>query len=170
MYSLRYFCRFFYYEVAFIFFFLALFPVRSRVSRNYVWFAGPWLMFNTIGWLLAFNAPGVRLRQQAIYAALPDVADRSLGSFIQFVIPKAIIEWVEIVVSPGTVLVFLVAFVIGSTQKFLVGDKNAQRALRFSAALLFSSLVLNLISQSASAFSYDSYWHTTSSTLLSCPK
>jgi hypothetical protein len=152
--------------VALIFLLLSLFSKRSGVSRIYAWFTGPWLISNTVGWILAFNSPGVRSRQEVISDALPDVADRSLGSFIEFVIPKGVIEWVEIVVSPGTVLVFLVAFVIGSAQKFSVGDRNVKRAFRFSAAFLLSSLVLNLVSQSASAFSYDSYWHTTSSTLL----
>jgi hypothetical protein len=147
--------------VATTLFALSLGSTRSNVSRNYLWLAGPWFLTNTIGWLLAYTAPGTQARKAVLGERTLDAAD-----LIEFVFPKAIIEWVQILVSPGTILVVVVAFMAGRVIKEST-DKNAgQSGLKFSGLLALSSLLLNVISQSAAAFSYDAFWHTTSSATL----
>jgi hypothetical protein len=133
----------------------------STVSRSYLWLAGPWLLTNTTGWLLAYTAPGTQARRAVLGERTLDV-----GDLLEFVFPKAIIEWVQILVSLGTVLVFVIAFTVGSLLKPSIDKKEVRSGVMWSGLLMFSSLLLNTISQSASAFSYEAFWHTTSSATL----
>jgi hypothetical protein len=133
----------------------------SAVSRNYRLLGGPWLLTNTLGWLFAYTSAGTQARRAVLGERTLDV-----GDLLEFVFPKAIIEWVQILVSLGTVLVFVIAFTVGSLIKPSVDKKEVQSGFIWAGLLMFSSLVLNIISQSASAFSYEAFWHTTSSATL----
>jgi hypothetical protein len=147
--------------VAFTWTAISLVSKRRIVLRNYLWLAGPWFLTNTIGWFFAYTAPGTKVRRSVL-------GERNLdtGDLFEFVFPEAIIEWVQIIASPGTILVFVIAFTVGSLLSPTI-DKNVGRSgFKWSGLLIFSSLLLNVISQSAAAFSYDAFWHTTSSSTL----
>jgi hypothetical protein len=131
------------------------------VSKNFRWLGGPWLLTNTTGWLLAYTAPGTQARRAVLGERTLDV-----GELLEFVFPKAIIEWVQILVSIGSLLVFVIAFTVGSLIRTSVDKKEVRSGFIWAGLLMFSSLVLNIISQSASAFSYDAFWHITPSAIL----
>ena len=142
-------------------FVFALRSTRAVVSRNLLWLAGPWFVTNTLGWLFAYTSSGTEERRATLGERYLDA-----GELFAFVFPKAIIEWLQIVASLGTILVFLIAFTAGSLLKPSSDRKAGLSGFKLSGVLLVSSLLLNIISQSAAAFSYDAFWHTTSSSIL----
>jgi hypothetical protein len=138
---------------------------RSVVSRNFLWLAVPWFLTNTLGWLLAYTSPGTQARRANLEEILGE-KNIGAGDLLEFVFPKAIIEWVQILVSLGTILIFVIAFTVGSLIRPVMDKKVGQSGFKISGLLMVSSLLLNIISQSAAAFSYDAFWHTTSSATL----
>ena len=139
---------------------------RLGVPRNYFWLAGPWFLANTIGWLVSFTSPGTQGRRGVISAVDPSIDNRSFADFVDLIFPSSIIEWVELLVAPGTILVFVIVFALGTLLETST-DKDVDRSgFKWSGILLFLSLFLNIVSQAASVFSSDAFWHTTPSALL----
>ncbi len=147
--------------VAFSLLALSIGSSRSGVSRNFVWLAGPWFLSNTIGWLLAYTSSGTRARRAVLGERTLDA-----GVFLDFIFPKAIIDWVEILVSPGTILVFVLVFIVGGLLRTTIEKEEERSGFKWSGAILLLSLILSIISQAASFFSYDAFWHVTPSATL----
>lgn len=147
--------------VAFTLLSLSFGSSRSFVSRNYLWLGVPWFLTNTLGWLFAYTSPGTQARRAVLGETTLAAED-----LLEFVFPKAIIEWAQILVSLGTILIFVIAFTVGTLLKPSVDKKVGRSGFIWSGLLMFSSLLINVISQSAAAFSYDAFWHTTSSATL----
>jgi len=139
---------------------------RLGVPRNFFWLSGPWFFANTIGWLVSFTSPGTQGRRGAISAVDPSVDNRSLTDFVELIFPSSIIEWVELLVSPGTILVFVIIFTLGTLLKPNLDKGAGGSGLKWPGTLLLLSLVLNIVSEAGSTFSMNAFWHTTPSALL----
>jgi hypothetical protein len=124
-------------------------------------FFGSFFLANALGFLVAYNAPGVGIRRNLHFQNLEDP---TLQTFVSGA-HGALIEWQSVVFSPGTVLALTIFILLGS---FASQDENKEKTnwIAFSGWILFASLVFNLISQTASHFSYDAFWHLTPTYVL----
>lgn len=130
--------------------------VVGRWDRTWALIAGVFVVGCALGLVVAFTAPGVAVRASGLVPQLTDVSPLGI---IAWVFPTAIVAWLEGIVTPGVLLVGVVA----ALASFAAASKGIQLELRrltsLGAALVLFSLVLSLAARVGAGFSYQAYWH-----------
>ncbi len=118
----------------------------------------------TLGAAAAHVAPGTQIRAEL----LPHPAvDLNLAMYFLRLPPSALRDWWNAVISPGTVLIFLVLGALAYLMTLRGRSYDPVRLTAYGAALLGFSLVLSLVNRASEVFAYVGWWHVLSARTVS---
>lgn len=124
------------------------------------------LVAGALGFLIAYLAPGARVRADTLQDIRP-LQSVSPWSLTDWVLPDAVYTWVKGVVHPGTLVSVLVAVLAGLVLHRLGFRLDVFRLFRLGAGILVLSVFVSLAARAGEAFSYIAFWHeVTTRTLI----
>lgn len=139
-----------------------LWAVRSSLARRWL----PREALDTVaftvagiaGFLVAYFAPGAQLRSAVLLPGRP-LPEPDLRSLAAWMFPEAIVDWVEVVATFGTLVALFIALGIGAMLRALSVQLDLRRTVGWGIALVVLSGIVTAISRAGDAFSYVAYWH-----------
>lgn len=139
-----------------------LWAVRSVIARRWrpreALDAAAFTVAGILGFLVAYFAPGAQLRSAVLLPGRP-LPEPDLRSLVAWLFPEAIVDWVEVVATFGTLVTLFLALGIGAMLRALSVQLDLRRAVGWGIALVVLSGIVTAISRVGDAFSYVAYWH-----------